>query len=200
MTSKTKRNTALLLFITFILLWLSRPCWSVRFDINPAVREGDIIFHNSTSSQSRLIMLATGSPLTHCGIIVMKDNRPYVLEATKTLRLTPLKDFIRRGRRGAYWLKRPRSSDSIRPVRYAHLLGRDYDLSFTFDNDKYYCSELVYDIYKYQFGITLCTPRMIKSYNTFGMEDKMRERGMNPNSLVVAPSDIFDSDELQDVD
>ena len=41
---------------------------------------------------------------------------------------------------------------------------------------------------------------MIKSYNTFGMDDKMRERGMNPNSLVVAPFDIFESDELQDVD
>lgn len=178
---------ALLLIIVF-------PYLHVRCSATPNVQEGDVIFHTSTSLQSPLIAFATGSPLTHCGIIVMKGDVPYVLEASNTLKLTPLETFIKRGKGGVYWLKhRPKEWDASKRIRYKHLLGRNYDLAFSFNNNRYYCSELVYDIYLYQQGIKLCEPKPMKSYNTLGMKRKMRQRGMNPNDYVVAPSDLFDS-------
>lgn len=172
------------------------PYRGIRFSSNPEVQEGDVIFHMSTSSQSPLIAIATTSPLTHCGVVVMKGNEAYVLEASSTLKTTPLRTFIKRGRCGAYWIKRPKSGIK-KSIRYHHLLGRSYDLAFSFDNNKYYCSELVYDIYKYQLGIELCTPKPMNHYFTLGMKKKMRQRGMDPNGLVVAPSDLFSSNSMR---
>lgn len=43
------------------------------------VREGDVIFQTTQSKQSPLIQLATRSKISHCGIVVMKNGRPYVL-------------------------------------------------------------------------------------------------------------------------
>ena len=68
------------------------------------VKEGDVIFHTSLSRQSPLIKAATRSTMTHCGIIVMKDGEPYVLETLQTLVVTPLDEFIARGKNGKYWL------------------------------------------------------------------------------------------------
>lgn len=169
----------------------------ISFSKSPVVHEGDVIFQNSKSQQAPLVALATGSPMTHCGIIVMKGGEPYVLEATATLRLTPLKKFISRGRGGTYWIKPPKDIDGKMKIRYSHLLGRSYDKAFSFNNNKYYCSELVYDIYKSQFGVQLCEPRQIKSYHTFGMQKVMRRRGIDPESYAVAPSDLFSSSKLK---
>ena len=44
-----------------------------------------------------------------------------------------------------------------------------YNMSFKFNNGRMYCSELVYIIYKEQFGIELCKPRKVSSYRTFGL-------------------------------
>ena len=191
-----KKKNIIICIVAAIALWCVVPYLGVRFSHTPDVREGDVIFHCSRSKQSPLIAIATGSPLTHCGIIVMRDGKPYVLEASSTLRVTPLAEFIDRGRLGAYWLKRSDRLDADTRISYSHLLGRSYDLAFSFDNDKYYCSELVYDIYKRQLGIELCEPRPINSYFTLGMKKKMLERGMDPDGLAVAPVDLFRSSEL----
>ena len=70
------------------------------------VKEGDVIFQTSLSQQSPLIQMATRSKISHCGIIVIKDGKPYVLETLKTLVITPLDKFIARGENGKYWVKR----------------------------------------------------------------------------------------------
>ena len=110
------------------------------------VREGDVIFQTSQSQQSPLIKIGTRSTITHCGIIVMRNGQPYVLETLRTLVLTPLDKFVARGKDGKYWLKR--SEEQNVKIKYAHYLGLPYDKAFKFDNGKFYCSELIYDIYK----------------------------------------------------
>ena len=118
------------------------------------VREGDVIFQTSQSQQSPLIQIATRSKISHCGIIVMKNGKPYVLETLKTLVVTPLDKFIARGEGGKYWLKR--SNKKNIKIKYGSYLGKPYDLAFKFDNGKFYCSELIYDMFKNQLGIVLC--------------------------------------------
>ena len=167
------------------------------------VREGDVIFQTSSSEQSPLIKLATRSVITHCGIIVMKSGKPYVLETLRILQLTPLDKFIARGKGGRYWLKRS-EKENIK-IEYGHYLGKPYDLAFSFNNDIYYCSELVYDIYKKQLGIELCEPKKVGDYMILGVDKlpwlkkEMKERHITKEQYAVAPVEVFRSDKLRTV-
>lgn len=167
------------------------------------IREGDVIFQTSKSQQSSLIQIATRSKITHCGIIVMKDGKPYVLETLKTLVLTPLDEFISRGEDGRYWLKRS-EKENIK-IKYGNYLGIPYDLAFKFDNAKFYCSELIYDIYKNQLGIELCEPKKVQEYLILGcdklpkIEETMKKRGISKDQYAVAPVDVFKSKHLKKV-
>jgi hypothetical protein len=168
------------------------------------VREGDVIFQTSKSQQSPLIQIGTRSKITHCGIIVMRGGKPYVLETLKTLVLTPLDKFIARGEDGKYWIKRS-SRENIK-IKYAKYLGRSYDLAFKFDNGRFYCSELVYDIYQKQLGIQLAEPRQVKDYLILftdrlpKLKRAMKRRGISKEQYAIAPVDIFNSDYLESVD
>jgi hypothetical protein len=182
--------------------WLIEPLSAQDMPITD-VREGDVIFQTSQSRQSPLIQIGTRSHITHCGIVVIKEGKPYVLETLKTLVLTPLDKFVARGKGGRYWLKRS-DKENIK-IEYDHYLGKTYDLSFSFDNDIYYCSELVYDIYKNQLDIELCEPKKVGDYLILGtdnldkIENEMKRRGITKEQYAVAPVDIFESDYLVDV-
>ena len=199
-----------LMIIGIILLILALPFTSMVTETLTAqtepikeVREGDVIFQTSQSQQSPLIQIATRSKISHCGIIVMKNGKPYVLETLKTLVVTPLDKFIARGEDGKYWLKRSKK-ENIK-IKYGSYLGKPYDLAFKFDNDKFYCSELIYDIYKNQLGIELCEPKKVSDYLILGtdqlpqIEKAMKKRGITKEQYAVAPIDIFESDYLEDV-
>ena len=92
------------MILGIIILLLALPLSSIVTETLTAqtepikeVREGDVIFQTSQSQQSPLIQIATRSRISHCGIIVMKNGKPYVLETLKTLVITPLDKFIARG-------------------------------------------------------------------------------------------------------
>ena len=167
------------------------------------VREGDVIFQTTQSKQSPLIQLATRSKISHCGIVVMRNGKPYVLETLNTLKLTPLDKFVARSKGGKYWLKRS-DKENIK-IKYDHYLGKSYDVAFRLDNDIYYCSELVYDIYKKQLGIELCVPKKIDNYLIFctdrlpKIKKEMQRRGIKKEQYAVAPVDLFRSNKLRRV-
>ena len=198
------------MILGIIILLLALPLSSIVTETLTAqtepikeVREGDVIFQTSQSQQSPLIQIATRSRISHCGIIVMKNGKPYVLETLKTLVITPLDKFIARGEGGKYWLKRS-NKENIK-IKYGSYLGKPYDLAFKFDNGKFYCSELIYDIYKNQLGIELCEPKKVSDYLMIGIdklpqiEMAMKKRGITMEQYAVAPVDIFESDYLEDV-
>ena len=157
------------------------------------LKEGDVIFHASDSRQAPMLRLATASPITHCGIIIEKSGKLYVLEAEGKVQLTPIQTFINRGIGKTYCVRRPKKELKGR-VRYKQYLGIGYDIAFDFNNKLYYCSELVYDIYKDQFGIQICEPRPLRDYNTLGLEKEIKRRGMKKDQLMVAPSDLLNAD------
>lgn len=181
----------LLLLLAFVTL-------SACGTSEPKLKEGDIVFQNSKSSQSPMLTYATGSVWTHCGIVVEKNKKLYVLEASNVVKLTPIKEWEKRGRFEK--MISFRVKDKPMKVKYKKYLGQRYDLAFKFNNGKMYCSELVWEIYKEQFGIELCKPRPIKDYCTFGLASIMKRRKMSMNALVVAPSDLVDSDLLKRLD
>lgn len=160
--------------------------------VNPdksELKEGDIVFQISKSRQSPMIQAATMSVWSHCGIVVEKKGELYVLEASNVVKLTPLDKWIKQGRGGRYKVKRV--LDKPMHIKYKKYIGKPYDLSFKFDNGKYYCSELVYDIYKTQYDIELCKPKRLKSYFISPFKSTMKKRGMNLEQLVVAPDDLL---------
>ena len=93
-----------LMILGIILLLLALPFSSMVVETMTAqtdpvkeVKEGDVIFQTSQSQQSPLIQIATRSKISHCGIIVMKNGKPYVLETLKTLVVTPLEKTLMLG-------------------------------------------------------------------------------------------------------
>jgi len=176
-----------------ILLLLVLICSSCRRggDLT-ALREGDIVFIETKSFQSKFIKLGMMSIWSHCGIAVDTPDGIQIMEADTTVRILPVERFIDRSIGGKYIIKRPKQQLS-RPIEKEKWLGKWYDLKFSFDNDEVYCSELVWLIYKDQ-GIELCPPVKIKEHFMVRlpmMQEALRERGISPDQDAVAPCDLL---------
>ena len=177
-----------ILFI--IMIAVAASCSSVA-DVD-TLQEGDIVFIESQSSQSPYIKVGTMSKWTHCGIVVNTPEGMKVLEASKTVRLTPFAKFIGSAKNENWCIRRPEEKLS-KPINYRKYLGQPYDLEFKFDNGKMYCSELVWLVYKDQ-GIELCKPRKVSSFIMTRLpkvKKLMNKRGISMGQEAVAPVDIY---------
>jgi hypothetical protein len=56
---------------------------------NDEIKNGDLIFQTSLSSQSKAIQLATNSKYSHCGIVYSDNGQFYVFEAIQPVKTTP---------------------------------------------------------------------------------------------------------------
>lgn len=171
---------------------------------------GDIVFHTSTSAQSVAVQSATHSRYSHMGIVLIKEGRPVVLEAVQPVKYTDLKTWLNRGKGQQYVIKRLTSP--IKPAAVSKLdqeakryLGKPYDLTFEWSDDRIYCSELVWKLYKSALGIELAPLAKLGSFDLTApaVKAKLKERYGNRiplNEPVIAPSAIFESTLLTTVD
>ena len=170
-------------------------------------RDGDIVFYSGAGAQSDAIREATRSPYTHCGVLFSHKGQWWVLEAVQPVRSTRLEDFIRRGAPDTfrtYRLKKPldpQAADRVKAWVEAQI-GKDYDFKFLWEDEKLYCSELVWKLYA-QAGVKLCAPKTFKEYDLTSpiVKKIIRLRYGDINKLpleepVVAPSDIAASNLL----
>lgn len=184
----------------------------VSFGAGPGLREGDVIFQTSRSSQSQAIQRATHSKWSHVGVIVLRDGRPWVLEAVATVRETPLDHWVARGRGGHYVVKRlvkahrwsgAASTSRMRSVERT-LSGKPYDTAFAWSDERQYCSELVWKVYERALGVRLCEPQKLRDFDLRDpvVATKLRERYGDRVPLgepVVSPAALFDSPMLRTV-
>lgn len=187
------KNTIIALCLVVILAILVTMC--TQLQKQASLKEGDIVFQISQSQQSKYIMTATMSPWGHCGIIIEKPDGLYVLEAVEPVKLTDYETWKKHGRFGIVSTKR--YTDSALKVNYKPYLGLHYDSQFKFNNGKWYCSELIYDIYLKQYNVELCEPRKVEDYMIGKLAPIMKRRGINKKQLVVAPSDLYNSEQLK---
>jgi hypothetical protein len=176
----------------------------------PTLREGDIVFSSSVHGRGAAIRAATGSTVTHCGIVFSKNGELMVLEAAKTVGVIPLEKFLARCERGTFTarrLKQPLAPTALKSGRdwAAAQVGKAYDHRYLWSDDAIYCSELVWKIYK-RAGVELCKPRQFKDFHLdkpevkkdieeqFGSIDKLPRE-----EKVVAPSDLFASPMLEEI-
>ena len=160
----------------------------ISFNAVFGYNQGDILFQESRSAQSKYIKGATGSRYTHCGIIYKKDGKDYVLEASNVVKLTPVQEWINRGvGKHVKVMECPIKDFKIDLKKY---IGKSYDTSFSWTDDRMYCSELVYKIYL-DNGIKLCNLRKVAEYDIEPYKKYMNQRGIQLNEMVVAPSDLI---------
>lgn len=177
--------------------------------VDQRIQDGDIIFQTSTSSQSQAIQLATNSKYSHMGIIYENDGNYVVYEAVQPVKLTPLTEWINRGKNGHYVIKRLENADEI--LTDSILLkmkqvgdqfnGKDYDKYFEWSDEKMYCSELVWKIYKEATGIEIGKLEQLSDFELSDelVQAKMIERygdNVPMDEKVISPAAMFNSDKL----
>ncbi|MBK9615244.1 MAG: YiiX family permuted papain-like enzyme [Uliginosibacterium sp.] len=190
-------------------------CWTVLLfwaglaHAEPVLQDGDLIFHTSRSAQSLAIQQATGSRYSHMGVVVWRNGKPFVFEAVKTVRLTPLTAWIARGEGGHFVAKRLRqpldAASRAKLLRTAATFaGRPYDLTFEWSDARIYCSELVWKLYDRALGIRIGALQRLREFKLDdpAVRRKLVERYGNKIPLdepVISPAAMADSDLLVDV-
>jgi len=173
------------------------------------VQDGDIIFQTSKSSQSKAIQLATKSKYSHMGIIYKSEESIYVYEAIQPVKLTLLSEWINRGKNKHYVIKRLENADEILTAGVLENMksygeqfkGKNYDSYFEWSDDRIYCSELVWKMYKESTGIAIGQLEELADFDLSSkiIKQKMKERyGQNipMGEKVISPAAMFNSSKL----
>jgi uncharacterized protein YycO len=173
------------------------------------IKDGDIIFHTSNSDQSKPIQLAMKSKYSHCGIIYKKGNDIFVYEAVGPVKLTPIKEWIARGKNNSYVIKRLKNAenmitpDVLKKMKQVgdKFKGKPYDKTFEWSDNRIYCSELVWKIYQQATGIEIGKLQKLKEFDLSDARVKAIMKTRYPNKIpteeiVISPAAIFDSDLL----
>jgi uncharacterized protein YycO len=177
------------------------------------LQNGDIIFQTTQQGQGIAIQLATHSIYTHCGLVYQENGKTLVLEAVQPVKITPFSEFVARGDGGKYTVKRlknatktltPAAFETMKTAGKA-LIGKDYDLAFGWSDDKIYCSELVWKLYKKATGLEVGKLQKLRDFDLKSpvVQKIMQQRygaDIPYNETVIAPSSIFESGLLETVE
>lgn len=170
-------------------------------------QEGDVLVQD-ISPCGRLLRTVKGvtqSEWCHCGVVVKKDGQWQVCEAVgKAVRYTPLRAFLWRGDTvhfAAYRLREPfhvnipKFIESLQPY-----VGRPYDMQFELDDEKIYCSELVYKAYRDATGEELGSVQTFGDLNWEPFHDELAHYHGNHDlplaREVVTPVSLTHSPQL----
>lgn len=112
------------------------------------VQHGDFIFQHLPGDMTAMIADITQSQYSHCGIIVKKPAGFFVLQAIGPVLETPLNQWINSGvgkRFTIVRLKKKFQSDIPAIISQGYkFVGKPYDIQYQWDDQKIYCSELIY--------------------------------------------------------
>lgn len=197
------------LLFSALLITLVISALFAKENADTEIKDGDIIFHTSNSDQSKPIQLATKSKYSHCGIIYKKGNDIFVYEAVGPVKLTPIKEWIARGKNNSYVIKRLKNAenmitpDVLKKMKQVgdKFKGKPYDKTFEWSDNRIYCSELVWKIYQQATGIEIGKLQKLKEFDLSDARVKAIMKTRYPNKIpaeeiVISPASIFDSELL----
>ena len=164
-TSRGSRIRAASLISIFVSMALWSYGWAAAGKIRYEPVEGDVLFQSLPDPPGLDVIDAiegsTESPYSHCGVVVNKKGKWFVLEAmVPVVKETPYKQWIQRdkGKFAAYRLKEPwriMIPAWIKEMR--RKMGRPYDFRYRMADDEIYCSELPFDAWKRLTGADMGT-------------------------------------------
>lgn len=178
------------------------------------LRDGDVVFIKSQTEQAKLLKLATGSEWSHVGMAFKKNQKEWqIIEAVQPVQWTSLYSFVRRSKNFHFEVKRATFDfDAKKVMSYAEEhLGKNYDLIFGWDNERWYCTELVWKAYekasKEELGrleqvgdLNVDDPRLMseaaRRFKQYGMTFNAEEWKKTP---VITPIQMMKAENLQKV-
>ncbi len=176
-------------------------------------KDGDLIFQSSLSGQGQAIQIATRSHYSHMGIVYFNNGNIMVFEAVGPVKSTPLAEWVSRGDGGKYVVKRLKNRDMVLTPQVLRKMmaigessqGKAYDTTFNWSDDRMYCSELVWKMFKRGAGIEIGALRKLEDFDLTHpiVRQKLADRYGNAIPLeepVISPGDMFESDKLFVVD
>lgn len=179
-------------------------------ELNRIFKDGDLIFHESKTSQAAAIKEATGSQFTHVGIVYKSGTKWYVAEAVQPVKKTTLlTDFIKRGRNEDFVVRRLKngmSKTQMAAVQKAisKYLGMNYDIYFEWSDKAIYCSEFTFKVFKAALGIEVGEVETWGELNTSGpyvqalIKKRLTDQGkpFNKDEKIVTPVGNYSSSYL----
>lgn len=123
------------------------PAYAAMNAYEPQV--GDIVFQSLPPAPLvNTIEGVTQSPFSHCGLVAQRASGWIVIEALNGVEETPLREFLSRGGNGGFAVYRLGPNDKLAVPEMVEaaraFLGRPYDVRYRMDDEKIYCSELIY--------------------------------------------------------
>lgn len=204
---------ALLSLLGLTAALLSGPGYAKESGFDASLlRNGDLIFQTSRSGQSQAIQLATHSKYSHCGLVFLKDGRPYVFEASTKVKRSPFKRFVKKGEGQKFVIKRLRNADSLLTPENLKKMeaegkkidGLPYDTWFGWGDDRIYCSELIYKIYRNALAVEIGKTSRLKEFDlthpVVKAQMEARYHGNIPlEEPVISPAALFESPDLIEI-
>ncbi|MBK6833032.1 MAG: YiiX family permuted papain-like enzyme [Bacteroidetes bacterium] len=199
--------------ITAFLLFVSALFFNFNFKQEKGIKktasyawlkDGDILFQDTGGDLGEAIKIATKSKYSHCGMVIKEGNSVQVFEAIGPVQYTPINEWVKHGANNsfkAYRLKNPGAISQLQikawKVKAIDYLGKSYDHVFGWSDDKIYCSELVWKMYK-NIGLEISTPKKLRdfdlSHKLVKQQLQMRYGTAIPyEEKVVSPQDLLDS-------
>ncbi len=153
-----------------------------------------------------------GKHFSHIGLVCKINDSLYVVEAIGVdVHLTKVENFISRNKtaegKPKIVVMRLKDENAVffqkATLFCLEKLGTPYDDTFIYDNGKYYCSELLYDAFKYANNnkpffemqpMTYCDPQTKQTfpawteyYKSLQFEIPEGKLGCNPGSIANSP-------------
>ena len=188
-------------------------------------QEGDILFQDGDCGDfCEAIRKVTegyeGKEFSHNGLLMQENGEWFVLEAIgKGVSKTPLQEFLNRhlddnGKPKVMVGRLKNEYRDLIPTAISEAqkqLGKPYDSAFDFDNEAYYCSELIHFAFKAaNSGDDLFHPKPMtyndpdtgklfpiweKYFNDLGIPVPEGKPGLNPGGMSLEP--VLDMMEIQ---
>ena len=172
-----------------------------------APEEGDVLFQSLPNSDFiDAIEGMTGSPYSHCGVVVRSGGDWMVVESIGNVHRTPLFAWVRRGRAGAFAAYRLRDEYRSKIPAFVGalrgFLGRPYDSRVRMDDEFLYCSELVWKAWKNATGEEMGKLVRLGDLNWKPYEETIRRYEQGPPPLdreIITPKALSEAPQLRRV-
>lgn len=177
----------------------------IKTSAKAPLKNGDLIFIVNPSGQGKAIQLATHSKFTHIGIVFIEDGKTMVYHAVEPVMKSTLQEFISMSADGTYEVKRLKDQSILTETVVADLLkaarkdlGKHYDLGFSWDDEKLYCSEYVWKLYKRTLDLDIGALKPLRSFDLSHpvVQAKLHERYGEHIPLeenMISPGDMYNS-------
>lgn len=188
------------LFLALVVWYEGGSLWAIA-QYKPRV--GDVILQDIDPC-GRLLRAVKGvseSHWCHCGVVDRVDGQWVVCEAVGSgVRHTPLTHFLFRGDEVRFAVYRLTDQFSQQADKFAkscvQYLGRPYDSKYELDDEKIYCSELVYKAYLSATGEPLVNTQRLGDLNWEGYVDEIKHYSESNDLAAVLEREVVTPVEL----